>query len=492
MGFLEKIYQGKRVNKLALAAKSGNHVGLQIAICLFLVLDCSILGINYYITVQVERDAQAINISGRQRMLSQRITKVLLLLERDSRGREQNLEELKNVYELFSSTLNGFYQGGRIVGGDGEHYEFEAVHDALARKYILDAQAYFAPIAEPVSKLINQTYSEPLLNSALAAAQKNNLRILKLMNSLTYRIEQLSQNKTRSLRWMQTIAFCFAILNFVIIIMIYHKRSRLAEGQVENFLSLVDSAAASILVLDANRKIILANLMTQELFGYEKDSINNMAEADLFKRINNDCFAVKYDGLTLRVEIVEKRFTLHNNEFIILTVNDISSFTEEQERLAYLANHDSLTGLVNRRALYDRLDLEILHAKRAADMLGILFLDLNGFKPVNDKFGHAAGDELLKQLSLRISEVVRETDTVSRYGGDEFVIVITGVQNENYLTKCQQKIEQVFDKPFITNGKQIKLGCSFGIAKYPEDASSAGELIEIADNRMYKAKALSR
>lgn len=491
-GVFNDISYADRADKPALAAKSKSQLGLVVAICLFLVLDCSILGINFYITVQVERDAQAINISGRQRMLSQRLTKTLLLIEKEQGAEFSSMEELRHVYLLFSSTLKAFYQGGIVTGGDGKQYEFEAIADVLAQQYIGDTQQYFEPIALPVSTLIEQGYSEIVLIQALDAAQANNLEILKLMNNLTYRMEQLSKNKTLSLRWIQTVAFFFALCNFILIIYIYQKRSRKADSQLQSFLNLIDGAATSIIVLDSKRKIILANKMAQEMFGYEPNNFQNLREKELFKWVNENCFALTKSGTTLRVDLIERSFSLHDSEFIILTVNDISSFTEEQERLAFLANHDALTGLVNRRALFDRLDLEILHAKRAGEMLGVFFLDLDGFKPVNDKYGHAAGDDLLKQLANRVAQSVRETDTVARFGGDEFVIVITGAINKDYLAHCCGQIKQVFETPFITNQKEIKLGCSMGMAHYPDDAVSSGELIELADKRMYSIKASTR
>jgi diguanylate cyclase (GGDEF)-like protein len=491
-GLLNRLFIRDRDNPQGLTANYKRQIWLTVAICLFLVLDCSILGINFYITVQVEKDAQAINVSGRQRMLSQRLTKVLLILDRNPEARAESMAELKHVYDLFSSTLYAFDKGGWITGGGGSQYRFEAIDDELAKQYIRDTKYHFASIAGPVSQLLENGYVESIQYQALAAAQENNLKILKLMNDLTSRMEQLSKQKTASLRWFQTIAFFFAFINFVVIVMIYHKRSSEAERQVGSFLSLVNSAATAIIVMDASRKIVMANEMAQDMFGYDERHFHKIKERKLFKYEKDNCFAVMADGTELRVQIIEKSFSIHDSEFIILTVNDISTYTDEQERLAFLANHDALTGLVNRRALFDRLDLEVLHAKRSGNMLAVLFLDLDGFKPVNDQYGHLAGDDLLKQVAHRIRENVREADTVSRYGGDEFVVLITGITDSAFLAKCKEQLDRAFEKPFLTNGQEIKLGFSSGMSCYPDDALGSGELIEIADNRMYQMKSLSR
>lgn len=491
-GLLTRLPVRDRTNPDGITANYKRQIWLTVAICLFLVLDCSILGINFYITVQVEKDAQAINVSGRQRMLSQRLTKVLLILERNPESRAESMAELKHVYELFSSTLYAFDKGGWITGGGGSQYRFEAIDDALSKNNIRETKYLFASIAGPVSKLLEIGYAENIHQQALAAAQDNNLQILKLMNDLTSRMEQLSKQKTASLRWIQTIAFFFAFVNFVVIVMIYHKRSSEAERQVGSFLNLVDSAATAIIVMDAGRKIVMANEMAQDMFGYNEGHFHKIKECQLFKYEKDNCFAVMADGTDLRVQIIEKSFSIHDSEFIILTVNDISTYTEEQERLAFLANHDALTGLVNRRALFDRLDLEILHAKRSDKMLAVMFIDLDGFKPVNDRHGHLAGDDLLKQVADRIRESVREADTVSRFGGDEFVVLITEITDRVFLSKCKEQLVRAFEKPFLTNDQEIKLGFSSGMSCYPEDALSSGELIEIADNRMYEVKSLSR
>lgn len=470
------------------ALKTSSHYRIIIAICLFLVLDCSILAINFYITVSVDQDARAINISGRQRMLSQRLTKTLLTLEKNPQHHELYIQELKLVHFLFSSTLDAFDRGGIVQGTNGEQYQFTAINDVVAQRYLAQTKTLFAPISEPVKALTEIGFSPLLLEQALSAALANNLEILTLTNSLTSRMEELSKQKTLSLRWMQTIAFVFALLNFIAIIQIYQKRSQHAERQVKNFLSLVDSAAISIIVMDSQRRIILANMMAQEFFGYDNDVFIEMAESELLSQEGEEWLARNYEGRQLPVAVVEKSFSIHNNDLITLTVTDISRFKQEHQELAFWANHDALTGLVNRKALFERLNLEIVHAKRSGNIVAVLFLDLNGFKPVNDNFGHALGDILLKQLAKRLNHTVRETDTVSRYGGDEFVVVLTDVNSPDYLDQCFNRLKSVFDRPFDIEGHTISLGCSIGTALYPDDASHAGELIELADARMYAMK----
>ena len=468
-----------------------SHYPLSIAIGLFLVLDCSILGINFWITAQVEQDALAINIAGRQRMLSQRLTKSVLLLEEDRDNRATYQKELTQVYELFNSTLNGFKQGGVVFDGNGQGVLFAQVNDAYVQKYISQAEEYIQSLSTPVEGLISGDFSVANMATATELAKAHNLQILDLMNNLTSRMEALSKGKTQSLRWMQTTAFVFALINFVIIIRLFLQRSAQAESQVRSFLDLVDHAAACLIVLDEDMKILLANRMSQDLFGYSDTVINRLSFNELIHQREGEWHGVRRDGTAFRMELSRRTLQLHEKQLMIMTVTDISHHTEEQERLAHLANHDALTGLVNRRALFDRLALEVRHARRSGKILSLFFLDLNNFKPVNDEFGHAIGDRLLTKVAQRLLENTRDTDTVARFGGDEFVVIFTEASGTEEVKSFARKLKQVFATPFLIDETKIPVQCSQGYACFPEEANSVSELLELADKRMYEQKTVS-
>lgn len=468
--------------------RSKRRLGLWLSICLFVVLDCAVLGINYYITVQLERDDQIINIAGRQRMLSQQMTKSLLMLQYHPEDAAKHLSELENVFGLFNTTLDVFEQGGQVISGSGNLLELPPVDDAPTQQLVRQTRAYLNPLRSPVEKLLAGDDNKVNVDQAVAIATAINLTLLKQMNDLTSRVEHLSTDKTRKLRALQTLAFGLAIANFLVIIVLYQRRSKFAESQVDSFLHLVDNAAAALIVMSADRRVILANQASQELFGYDAKTFVRLDPEELFRAVGDDYFAVRRNGSSFRAEVSERSFNIHEHVFIILTVSDISPYTDAQEKLAYLANHDALTGLVNRRALYDRLDLEILHARRSGNLIGVYFLDLNGFKPVNDRHGHGVGDELLKLLSQRLMAAMRDTDTVARYGGDEFVILLTDIKQRSQIARCTEKLDQVFAVPFIHDGVEFSVGSSKGLAVYPDDGDTAGELIDFADQRMYEEK----
>jgi len=152
------------------------------------------------------------------------------------------------------------------------------------------------------------------------------------------------------------------------------------------------------------------------------------------------------------------------------------------------ATIDTLTGLPNRQLFQDRLARAILHNKRLKTRFALFFVDLDKFKIVNDTLGHAAGDQLLQEVSARIQQVIRESDTVARLGGDEFTVILNGVNENDDIVKVAQLIIKSLGKPFTLDGQQANIGASIGIAIFPEDGVEETGLMRNADSAMYQAK----
>lgn len=153
-----------------------------------------------------------------------------------------------------------------------------------------------------------------------------------------------------------------------------------------------------------------------------------------------------------------------------------------------MANHDTLTGLPTRRLSMDRLENAIAVAKRNTTKIAIMFVDLDGFKEVNDSLGHDAGDLVLKETAQRLSACVREVDTVARIGGDEFWILLSNITNANSIVTIAEKIIKVVSDTYKVEDTEIKIGASLGIAVYPDHQSNPQELIKLADKAMYEVK----
>lgn len=160
---------------------------------------------------------------------------------------------------------------------------------------------------------------------------------------------------------------------------------------------------------------------------------------------------------------------------------------QAQERENALAYADTLTGLPNRQLFNDRLNMALALGYRQLSKVALMFIDLDGFKAVNDTLGHDAGDLLLKQVAERLKQVTRDTDTVARLGGDEFTVILN-VRERNDVEMVAKKIIEALSRPFDLAGKEGKIGASIGIAMYPQDGNTAADLIKKADAAMYEAK----
>jgi diguanylate cyclase (GGDEF)-like protein/PAS domain S-box-containing protein len=177
---------------------------------------------------------------------------------------------------------------------------------------------------------------------------------------------------------------------------------------------------------------------------------------------------------------------------ILSFVQDVSSRIQAEERLQYLATRDALTGLPNRLLLNERLAQAIAQARRSGRRVGVLFIDLDRFKNVNDTLGHRIGDELLKRVSQALSNALRETDLLARLGGDEFMVVVEDFDDPAMLGRVAQKLLDAVAHPFRIEGHDIYVTSSIGISVYPDDSDDPEELLKHADVAMYRSKELGR
>jgi diguanylate cyclase (GGDEF)-like protein len=173
---------------------------------------------------------------------------------------------------------------------------------------------------------------------------------------------------------------------------------------------------------------------------------------------------------------------------IVGTVADIDARKLHEEQIHHLAHHDILTGLPNRLLFGDRLRQALLVAQREEHKLGLIFFDLDQFKPVNDSYGHAVGDLLLQQVATRLRATLRASDTLARLGGDEFVVLLPRVSGTGDARKVAEDILRELNRPFMTEGCSLHISASLGVAVFPDDASDADSLLRCADAAMYEAK----
>lgn len=172
----------------------------------------------------------------------------------------------------------------------------------------------------------------------------------------------------------------------------------------------------------------------------------------------------------------------------VMVFRDVSEARSMELSLSHLAHHDVLTGLPNRVLLSDRLSHAISLARRRGHHLAVLFMDVNGFKAVNDSLGHAVGDKLLQEVGRRLRASVRESDTVGRYGGDEFVVVLSEVDQAVNAARHAEKILEALSAPHAIEDHALHANVSIGISVFPDDGTDAETLVRCADAAMYRAK----
>ena len=177
---------------------------------------------------------------------------------------------------------------------------------------------------------------------------------------------------------------------------------------------------------------------------------------------------------------------------IMSLVQDVSARTQIAREHHYLANHDSLTGLFNRSAFHQHFQKSLAHAKAHGSLLALMFIDLDGFKSINDAQGHQAGDEVLRIVAQRLQRMVRDHDTVARVGGDEFLILIDQDAEPDVPRAIGQRVIEALSKPMEMDGLTLQIGASIGIATHPPIEADAAELLRRADQAMYEAKRAGR
>jgi diguanylate cyclase (GGDEF)-like protein/PAS domain S-box-containing protein len=264
-----------------------------------------------------------------------------------------------------------------------------------------------------------------------------------------------------------------------------------------------------VLITNADNRIVHVNDSFENITGYAEDDVlgkdpkllkSGVHDKHFYKRMwnqltQNDSWQGEITNRKKNGEIYIEWLSVNvirNNkgevENFIGIFSDVTHQRKDAQEQAYLATHDPLTGLSNRLLLNDRLDHAINHAYRFNKCIAVIFCDLDNFKPINDLYGHSAGDNILKGVAKEMKQLLRKEDTICRFGGDEFVILIEELKSFEYLEKILDKIRTISDIYFHIEGHDLQVGMSIGAALYPNDASSSEALLKCADEAMYKAK----
>jgi len=272
--------------------------------------------------------------------------------------------------------------------------------------------------------------------------------------------------------------------------------------------NMLDSASEGIWLLDNRTRTIYVNRRMAGLLGMTPSEMlgetifhfmgpQARIEAEKNFKMNRIGMGEKID-LCLRRKDGSEIWTIFSSNLLededgkfmglLGVITDITGRKSAEKEMLRKSQHDLLTGLPNRILLADRLEQAIARSQRSGAGIAVVFIDLDKFKPINDAFGHEAGDSVLREVAHRLSGRLRHVDTLARYGGDEFVIILQDLDDDREAVVLAETFLEILRHPIIVAGKECAVGASIGISLYPKDGSSSEELIRRADVAMYAAK----
>ncbi len=307
-------------------------------------------------------------------------------------------------------------------------------------------------------------------------------------------------------QWVSNLLFFWILA----LLWVAYRRWRNAvyrQRKLRNILASIKTEV--IMVVDSHRRIQMVN-ESVNIFGFSPEEVINKTTdllyldrrvdknrpTEIYDSINKIGFHIgqatgrKRTGETFPLEIMT--VSLKGSEGVVVVIRDITERKQTEEKIRQMAYHDSLTGLPNRKLFSDRLNIAIVQAQRNQKKVGIAMLDLDHFKDVNDTLGHDIGDLTLKATAERLHAALRKGDTIARFGGDEFVLILPDLETIEDAIQVAQKIVDSFCKPFLVDTHQLVVTTSIGIAVYPDDGTDDDILLRNADIAMYQAKQAGR
>jgi len=289
------------------------------------------------------------------------------------------------------------------------------------------------------------------------------------------------------------------------------EREELLSENEQKYRAIFTQSTEYVFLADIDtRRILEANKAIQNLLGYTRDEVRDLTLHDFLAVEQDDIYHEILDvlkkhsyfigerkfqrknGILVDVEISVSIITYSGRKVLCFVARDITPRKLAEKQLYHAATHDRLTGLINRLLFYDLLGKELARARRNKYMTALVYIDLDNFKRVNDTRGHSSGDKLLTAVGSRLNSLKRDMDTLARIGGDEYVLILPEIKNEENVSKKAKQILRELRKPFDIEGFHIEITASGGYSLFPKDGNSPESLIKAADIAMYYAKTHGR
>jgi len=417
---------------------------------------------------------------------------------------EQNdiLQQLQERDKLLTQT-------GQIAQVGGWKYDPESRYFICSEEF---CEIYGFPKNQPVSYSEIQQRAHPndrnYIEQEINKAQANNTLL-----DIQFRIVI-----GHKVKWIHSVAQLSSFQGKAIIqegIIQDISKLKAAEDtmQLQDF--ALSKSPAAIITLNEQGDFVSANETAVRLYGYSQeefmqlntlDTVANLTPekwqrwwqklqqaGELITEVNH----IKKDGSVFPVEITSGYFTYSDQPLCVMSAQDITERKRYEAEIKHLAYHDHLTGLPNRSLMKDRLDQAIALATRNQNAGALLFIDLDNFKPINDNVGHHAGDLVLKEIAQRLLSHLRDSDTVARIGGDEFIVIAQelGQNPSEAVTRAKDlanKLLTLITRPISYESRELRVSASIGVIAFSKQSQSAVELIQFADSAMYQAKAKGR
>lgn len=461
---------------------------LAYAVILFFIFDGAALGLNIWLTQRVQSQTVELNLAGRQRMLSQKMVKEFLYAP-PSATTNATLDTLSQTIELFDRTLSAFRMGGTTMNTDQTPVTIASFNQRSYYNIVEKAWGTWVPLRQDLQRYTEEPSAALFSRINQLFASQSSL-LLDYMNELALAIETQARYETGQIRLLQTIALLLGMLNFIAAFWLYRLRLRALEKEQSLIDSLLNEMPTAMVFTDDQGHLIQANPKFTKLLGIEFDVAQAHKIEDLIIPYpdKKGVWQLSFLATNRAIVKVEKTSTYQDNQHLIVwRIEDVSEEFAEREQLSCLAYQDPLTGLDNRMAFEEKFNLQ--NQLACNDQLyALMFLDLNNFKQINDTFGHNKGDMILREVGFRLKQFASDHFHIARYGGDEFILLLQNIQNEERAIAQAELIVESLKAPYYIGSGALYIDASVGITTFSGKQANTTRIISKADKAMYKAK----